>query len=38
MRRLAMGIIVVDCTIIISNTLEKVANYMELRVVKGWLI
>ncbi len=34
-RRLAMGSIVVYRTTIIPNTLNKVANYMELRVIKG---
>ena len=37
MRRLAMGSIVVYRTTIILNTLNKVANYMEFRIVKGWL-
>ncbi len=36
MRRLAMGSIVVYRTTIIPNTLNKVADCMELRVVKGW--
>ena len=36
MRHLAMGSIVVYRTTIIPNTLDKVANCMELRVVKGW--
>ena len=36
MRRLAMGNIVVYRTTIIPNILDKVANCMELRVVKGW--
>ena len=36
MRRLAMGSIIVYRTTIIPNTLDKVANCMELRVVKGW--
>ena len=36
MRRLAIGSIIVYCTTIIPNTLDKVANCMELRVVKGW--
>ena len=34
--RLAMGNIVVYHITIISNTLNKVTHYMELRVVKGW--
>ena len=34
--RLAMGSIVVYCTIIIPNLLEKVSHYIELIVVKGW--
>ena len=38
MYRLAMGNIVVYPTIIILNTFNKVANYMELRIVKSWLI
>ena len=38
MRRLAMGSIVVYRTTIIPNTLDKVANCMELKVVKDWLI
>ena len=37
MRRFAMGSIVVYCTIIISNILNKVINCIKLRVVKGWL-
>ena len=37
MRRLAMGSIVVYRTTIIPNTLDKVANCMEFRVVKDWL-
>ena len=37
MRRLAIGSIVVYRTTIILNTLDKVANCRELRVVKGWL-
>ena len=36
MRRLAMGNIVVYYTTKIPNILDKVANCMELRVVKGW--
>ena len=36
MRRLAIGSIVVYRTIIISNTLDKAANCIELKVVKGW--
>ncbi len=36
MGRLAMGSIVVYRTTIIPNTLNKVADCMELRVVKGW--
>ena len=35
MRYLTMGSIIVYCTIIIPNTLDKVADCMELRVVKG---
>ena len=35
-RRLAMSSIVVYRTTIILNTLSKVANYMEFRVVKSW--
>ena len=37
MYRLAMDNIVVYCTTIIPNTLNKVANCMEFKVVKGWL-
>ena len=37
MRRLAMGSIVVYCTTIIPNKLNKVADCMKLRVVKDWL-
>ena len=37
MHRLVIGSIVVYYTIIISNTLNKVVNCIELRVVKGWL-
>ncbi len=36
MRRLAMSSIVVYRTTIILNTLNKGADCMELRVVKGW--
>ncbi len=36
MRRLTMSSIVVYRTTIISNTLNKVANCIELRIVKGW--
>ena len=36
MHRLAMGSIIVYYTTIILNILDKVANCMELRVVKGW--
>ncbi len=36
MDRFAMGSIVVYRTTIIPNTLNKVADCMELRVVKGW--
>ncbi len=36
MHRLAMGSIVVYRTIIIPNILNKVADCMELRGVKGW--
>lgn len=32
---LAMGSIVVYCTIIFSNTLNKIGDCMELKVVKG---
>ena len=35
--RFARDSIVVYRTTIILNTLNKVANYMELKVVKGWL-
>ena len=38
MRCLAMGSIIVYCTIKIPNTLNKVAYCMELRVVKSCLI
>ena len=38
MRCLPMGSIVVYCTIIILNIVNKMANCMELRVVKGWSI
>ena len=37
MCRLAMGSIVVYYTTIILNILNKVANYMKLRIVKSWL-
>ena len=37
MRRLIMSSIVDYRTIIISNILNKFANYKKLRVVKGWL-
>ena len=37
MRRLTMGNIVVYRTTIILNILNKVANYMEVRIVKDWL-
>lgn len=36
MHRLAMGCIVVYCTTTILNTLDKVANCIELGIVKGW--
>ena len=36
-RRLAIGNIVVDCTIIISNTWNKMADYIKFKVVEGWL-
>ena len=36
MRRLTMGSIIVYCTTIIPNILNKVANYMELRIVESW--
>ena len=36
MHRLPMGDIVVYRTTIISNTRNKVVDYIELRVVKGW--
>ena len=36
MRRLAIGNIVVYRITIIPNTSDKMANYIELRVVKGW--
>ena len=35
MRRLVMGNIVVYCTTIIPNILNKMANYMKLRVVES---
>lgn len=38
LRRPIIDSIVVYYIIIISNTLNKVANYIELRVVKGWSI
>ena len=38
MRCLAMGSIVVYRITIIPNTLNKMANCMELKVVKGWSI
>lgn len=38
MRCLAMANIVIYYTTIISNTLNNIANCIELRVVKGWLI
>ena len=37
MRHLTMGSIVVYCTTIIPNTLNKVANCIELRAVEDWL-
>ena len=37
MRRLTIGNIVVYHTTIIPNILNKVANCMELKIVKGWL-
>lgn len=37
MRRFVIGSIVVHRITIISNILKKVANCMEIRVVKGWL-
>ena len=33
-----MDSIIVDCSTIISNILNKMADYIELKVVKGWLI
>ena len=36
-RYLTMGSIVVNCITIIPNTLNKMANCIELRVVKSWL-
>ena len=36
--RLAMSTIIVYHTTIIPNTLNKVANCIKFRVVKGWLI
>ncbi len=36
MGRLTMGNIVVYCTTIIPNILNKVGDCMKLRVVKGW--
>ena len=38
MCRFAMDSIVIDCTTVISNTLNKVADCMELRVVEDWSI
>ena len=38
MRRLAMNYVIIYCTTIISNALDKVANCIEFRVVEGWLI
>ena len=38
MRCLAMGSIVVYHTTIIPNTLDKVANCMELKIFKDWLV
>lgn len=35
---LAISNIEVYCTIIISNILNKADNYMELKIVKSWLI
>ncbi len=35
--RLAMSSIVVYCTIIIPNILNKMADCIELRIVKSWL-
>ena len=37
MRHLAIGSIVVYRTTIISNILNKVANCIEFKIVKGWL-
>ncbi len=36
MRRLAVGYVIIYCTTIIPNALDKVANRMELRIVEGW--
>ncbi len=36
-RRLAVGCIIIYCTTIIPNALDKVANCIEFRVVEGWL-
>ncbi len=38
MHRLTMGCVIIYCTTIIPNALDKVANYMEFRVVEGWSI
>ncbi len=38
MQRLAVGCVIIYRTTIILNTLDKVANYMEFRVVEGWSI
>lgn len=37
MCRLAIGCIIIYCTTIILNILEKIVHYMELKVVKSWL-
>ena len=36
MRRLAMGCVIINCTTIILNAMDKVANIIKFRVVEGW--
>ena len=38
MRCLTLGYVIIYCTTVILNALDKVANYIEFRVVEGWLI
>ncbi len=37
MRRLIVDCVIIDCTTIIPNALDKVANYMKFRIVEDWL-